>query len=93
MFNKKKAFFYKNILLYKKKSITFAVSNKNKDNMKYNELHKKLRKAGCYPTGEEIAGHPEWYSPKTGNYFPTSHHGSKEVAPKTLKNIIRDSGI
>ena len=61
--------------------------------MKYNELHKKLRKAGCYPTVEEIAGHPEWYSPKTGNYFPTSHHGSKEVAPKTLKNIIRDSGI
>lgn len=61
--------------------------------MKYSELHKKLRKAGCYETKDEIAGHPEWYSPITKKYFPTSHHPSKEVAPKTLKNIIRDSGI
>ncbi|MBO4370448.1 MAG: type II toxin-antitoxin system HicA family toxin, partial [Paludibacteraceae bacterium] len=61
--------------------------------MKYSELHKRLRKFGCYPTGETIAGHPEWYSPITGKYFPTSHHLNHEVAPKTLKNIIRDSGI
>ena len=53
--------------------------------MKYNELHKKLRKAGCYPTGESIVGHPEWYSPITGKTFPTSNHGSKEIAPQTLK--------
>ena len=37
--------------------------------MKYSELHKRLRKAGCQPTGREIAGHPEWYSPLTGKYF------------------------
>ena len=61
--------------------------------MKYSELHKKLRKAGCYPTGKEIAGHPEWYSPLTGKYFPTSHHGGHEVAPGTLRNIKRDAGI
>ncbi len=24
--------------------------------MKYNELHKKLKKCGCYPTGKSIAG-------------------------------------
>lgn len=61
--------------------------------MKYSELHKRLRKAGCQPTGREIAGHPEWYSPLTGKYFPTSHHGSHEVAPGTLRNIKRDAGI
>ena len=61
--------------------------------MKYNELHKKLKKAGCYLTGREIAGHPEWYSPITGKYFPTSHHGSQEIAPGTLRNIKRDGGI
>ncbi len=43
--------------------------------------------------GKSIAGHPEWYSPITGKYFPTSNHGSKEVAPGTLRNIIRDAGI
>ena len=36
--------------------------------MKYNELHKRLRKTGCYPTGKSIAGHPEWYSPLTEKY-------------------------
>ena len=61
--------------------------------MKYSELHRKLRKAGCYTTGDSIAGHPEWYSPITGKYFPTSNHESHEVASKTLKNILRDSGI
>lgn len=66
---------------------------KKTDIMKYSELHRKLRKAGCYPTGDEIAGHPEWYSPITKNYFPTSHHESHEVSPKVLKNILRDSGI
>lgn len=61
--------------------------------MKYNELHRMLKKAGCYMTGNDIAGHPEWFSPKTGKYFPTSHHGSHEIAPKTLKNILRDAGL
>ncbi len=61
--------------------------------MKYSELHRKLKKFGCYPTGKSIAGHPEWYSPKTGKYFATGHHESQEVAKGTLKNIIRDSGL
>ena len=61
--------------------------------MKYAELHRKLSKAGCYKTGDEMAGHPEWYSPITGKYFPTSHHDQKEVATGTLKSILRDAGI
>lgn len=60
--------------------------------MKYNELEKKLRKAGCYPDGS-MGGHPLWYSPITGKYFKMSHHGAKEVATGTLKSIIRDSGV
>lgn len=61
--------------------------------MKYSELHRKLRKAGCYPTGRTTSGHPKWYSPITQKTFPTSHHESQEVATKTLKNIERDSGV
>lgn len=61
--------------------------------MKYNELHKRLRKAGCYPTGREICGHPEWMSPITGQKFPTSHHATNEVAKGTLKSIQKASGV
>lgn len=61
--------------------------------MKYNELHRKLRKAGCYPTGNSLNGHPEWYSPLTDKKFATSHHESHEVARGTLCSILRDAGI
>lgn len=61
--------------------------------MKYNELHRKLRKMGCYPTGETLNGHPEWYSPITGRRFPTSHHEAQEVKKGTLNSILRDAGI
>jgi predicted RNA binding protein YcfA (HicA-like mRNA interferase family) len=62
--------------------------------MKYNELNRLLRRIGCYPvSGKQIAGHPAWYSPITGRYFPTSNHGSEEVKRGTLKNILRDSGL
>lgn len=61
--------------------------------MKYSELHRKLRKAGCYPTGEERHGHPEWFSPITGKFFQTSHHEAQEVKKGTLSSILRDAGI
>ena len=60
--------------------------------LKYSELERKLRKAGC----ELIKGdgrHPIWYSPKTGKYFQTSHHKSEEVKAGTLQSIKRDAGI
>lgn len=65
----------------------------NREFMKYSELHRLLKKRGCYPTGETQAGHPLWYSPKTGKEFTTSHHESKEVANGTLKSIKRLAGI
>ena len=62
--------------------------------MKYSELHKLLRKLGCYPIPhKQMGGHPLWYSPKTDRFFPTSNHESQEVKPGTLKNILRDSGM
>lgn len=60
--------------------------------MKYNELEKKLRKAGCTEVDSK-GRHPTWYSPKTGKYFQTSHHKSEKVKPGTLKAILRDAGI
>ena len=64
-----------------------------KRGMKYNELHRLLKKNGCYPMGKTQAGHPLWYSPKTGMNFTTSHHEKQEVATGTLKNIKKMAGI
>jgi predicted RNA binding protein YcfA (HicA-like mRNA interferase family) len=61
--------------------------------MRYNELHKLLKKYGCYPTGKQTAGHPEWYSPISGLYFTTSNHLSDEVKKGTLKAILKESGV
>jgi len=61
--------------------------------MKYRELEKALAKIGCYNTGRVQAGHPLWFSPKTGNTFQLSHHGKEEVATGTLKKIKRMAGL
>ena len=61
--------------------------------MKYNELEKKVKKNGCYNTGEQQAGHPLWYCPKTDMYFQMSNHGKEEVAKGTLNAILRAAGL
>ena len=61
--------------------------------MKYNELEKKIKKIGCYDTGEQQAGHPLWYSPVTGMFFTMSNHGIGEVATGTLNSIKKAAGL
>ncbi|MDR1369243.1 MAG: type II toxin-antitoxin system HicA family toxin [Dysgonamonadaceae bacterium] len=60
--------------------------------MKYSEVERKLKKAGCYEDGE-LNGHPAWYSPITKQRFKMSHHGNKEAATGTLKSISKQSGV
>ena len=60
--------------------------------MKYSELEKLLKKAGCY-VKDEAGRHPVWYSPITGQRFLTSHHKSEEVKRGTLYHILKLSGI
>ena len=60
--------------------------------MKYSELNKKLKKAGCY-IKREGKRHPLWFSPIKGATFPTSRHLSQEVKKGTLKVIIQQSGV
>lgn len=77
--------------------ILFFVSlhrdNQKYEKMKYNELVKLVKKAGCYDTGETQAGHPLWINPNTGVKFKMSHHQSKEVAKGTLNQILRAAGL
>ncbi|MDO5509539.1 MAG: type II toxin-antitoxin system HicA family toxin [Weeksellaceae bacterium] len=60
--------------------------------MKYSELHRKLKKAGCY-IKREGKRHPIWYSPITGKEFPTGRHPNQEVSTGVLKQISKDSGV
>jgi len=60
--------------------------------MKYSEVERKLKEAGCYfnKQGKE---HPEWYSPITKQKFRMSNHKSEEVKTGTLKSISKASGV
>lgn len=59
--------------------------------MKYSEIERKLRKAGCYLIRN--GDHPLWYSPTTGKVFPLSHHKLEEAKFGTLKSISKMSGV
>ena len=60
--------------------------------MKYSELERKLKKAGCHYV-RDGKKHPIWFSPITEKEFQTSHHKSEEVKFGTLQSILRDSGL
>jgi len=60
--------------------------------MKYSELERKLKNAGCYHV-RDGKKHPVWYSPITKKEFLTSHHKNQEVKKGTLNNILTDAGL
>lgn len=60
--------------------------------MKYSEVERKLKKAGCRYM-KDGKRHPIWFSPITGKEFQLSKHRSEEVKDGTLKSISRDSGV
>ncbi len=60
--------------------------------MKYSEIERKLKKAGCY-IKRQGARHPIWYSPITGRSFPVSNHKSQEAKTGTVKSISEQSGV
>ena len=59
--------------------------------MKYTELERILKKAGCYQVGN--SRHPIWYSPISKKEFQTGHHDTHEVNPKTLHQILKAAGL
>lgn len=61
--------------------------------MKYSELIKIVRKAGCVPTGAQMGGHPLWINPNTGVVFKMSNHLSQEVATGTCIAVLKAAGV
>ena len=60
--------------------------------MKYSELRRILKKQGCTVI-RQGANHEIWFSPITGRKFPVARHNADEVYPKTLSDIVKQSGI
>lgn len=60
--------------------------------MRYSELTKKLKKAGCI-IKRHGSKHDEWYSPITGNTFQVPRHNSQEVKKGLANAILKDSGL
>ncbi|MCM1484051.1 MAG: type II toxin-antitoxin system HicA family toxin [Muribaculaceae bacterium] len=60
--------------------------------MKYSELVKLLKKAGCY-LERHGANHDIWRSPITGKTIILPRHQSEEVKRGTLKEISRRAGL
>ena len=60
--------------------------------MKYSELIKLLKKAGC-TVYREGRNHTQWINPKTGKIFSVGRHHGEEVPIGTLKSIMRDAGL
>ena len=81
-------------MIFKTISLSLRCNNEGKERkMKYNELERKLKKLGCYDTGQQMAGHPIGHSPITGKEFKMSNHGSEEVATGTLNSIKMAAGL
>ena len=59
---------------------------------KYSEIHRKLRRAGCY-VFRNGNRHPIWKSPITGQLFETSYHEAEEAKPGTKNDIEKRSGV
>ncbi len=60
--------------------------------MKYSELEKMLKAAGCKVT-REGSNHTMWYSPITGQTFPVGRHKTEDVKKGTLKSILTAAGL
>ena len=60
--------------------------------MKYSEVERKLKSAGCY-LYRSGGNHEIWYSPITANRFLLSRHKSEEAKDGTLNQISKASGI
>jgi len=60
--------------------------------VKYSEIKRKLKKAGCY-LKREGKRHEMWYSLKTDNLFPVSRHNKEEAGTGTKKSIEKQSGV
>jgi len=61
--------------------------------MRYRELAKRLRQLGCEELRQGKGSHRVWYNPATGKAAAAPDWGSRDLAPGTVRAIIRELGV
>ena len=60
--------------------------------LRYRDLERKLQRAGCWKVREGRGSHVIWAGP-SGTRAPVPRHGGRDLAPGTLRAILRTLGI
>ncbi len=61
--------------------------------MRYREISKRLKKLGCRQLRQGRGSHRIWLNPGTNQIASIPDWGSKDLAPGTVRAIIRELGI
>ena len=61
--------------------------------MRYRELAKRLRKLGCREIRAGKGSHRIWQNPSTEQVSTIPDWGSKDLAPGTVRAVLRELGI
>ncbi len=61
--------------------------------MRYRDISKRLRRLGCRKLRFGKGSHRIWINPETGQTASVPDWGSKDLAPGTVRAIIRELGI
>jgi predicted RNA binding protein YcfA (HicA-like mRNA interferase family) len=61
--------------------------------MTYTELTRKLVRLGVEFRRFGKGSHEVWWHPTSQRYTSIPHHSHKDIAPGTLRAILRDLGI
>ena len=61
--------------------------------MRYRQIAKRLRQLGCRETRGGKGSHRIWHNPTTGKVASVPDWGSKDLAPGTVRAVIRELGI
>ena len=61
--------------------------------MKYRDLVKRLRELGCHELMGGKGSHRKWHNAANGKVTVVPDWGSKDLAPGTVRAVIRELGI
>jgi len=61
--------------------------------MRYREMTKRLKKLGCRELRRGKGSHRIWLNPETNQVASVPDWGGKDLAPGTVRGIIRELGI
>jgi predicted RNA binding protein YcfA (HicA-like mRNA interferase family) len=61
--------------------------------MRYRDLTKRLRRLGCRELRKGRGSHRIWQNPETGQVASIPDWGPRDLAPGTVRGVIRELGI